>query len=448
MKRKLHPFLLTSIMLLMLAPTLFTACGDDDEKPKALPEVATAAVTGITPTTALGGGSITSDGNAAITASGLVYSSTNATPTTADEKTTLTATSGSFTSELTNLTSGTQYYVRAYATNSVGTGYGNTVKFATGNAAPAATRVTIAGTVQVPETLTASYTYSDAENDAESGTTIQWYIASDGTGTGETAIEDATELTYTLQPADEFKFIRVGVTPKAATGATVGTEVKSAFSGPVAEEPSTITSMYNGQEVTYGIIVSSTGRRWLDRNLGAPNAPTAFNDWANYGDLFQWGRGADGHQLTNRAATNGGHTSVNGTSSELSISDSPGHPYFILVTGTTDWRTPKNDNLWQGVDGINSPCPRGWRIPTKDEWLQEEIANRDDGFKKLKLTLGGSRTVLGTYLTTTSLGNYWSSSISDEGAQTLAVRFTLGSSSFTNSFGDRAMGMMCRCIKN
>ncbi len=96
----------------------------------ALPTVTTDAVSAITSTTATSGGDVTSDGGAAVTARGVCWS-TNPTPTTADSHTTDGTGTGTFTSSLTGLTAGTLYYVRAYATNSVGTAYGNQESFTT-----------------------------------------------------------------------------------------------------------------------------------------------------------------------------------------------------------------------------------------------------------------------------------------------------------------------------
>jgi hypothetical protein len=90
----------------------------------------TTDATSITQTSASSGGTISSDGGATITTSGVVWNTTG-TPTVADSKTTDGATSGTFVSSITGLTCNTTYYVRAYATNSVGTGYGNQVSFTT-----------------------------------------------------------------------------------------------------------------------------------------------------------------------------------------------------------------------------------------------------------------------------------------------------------------------------
>jgi sugar lactone lactonase YvrE len=96
----------------------------------------TATIINVTSTSAQSGGVITSLGNAAITANGVCYSATNTTPTTADSKTSDAIVSyviqyPPFTSSLTKLTPNTLYYLRAYATNSAGTGYGSVITFTT-----------------------------------------------------------------------------------------------------------------------------------------------------------------------------------------------------------------------------------------------------------------------------------------------------------------------------
>ena len=92
--------------------------------------VSTAAISKISTVTATCGGTISSNGGGAITESGVVWSTTP-NPTTADSKTTENATSGSYISNLSGLIAGTTYYVRAYATNSAGTSYGNQESFTT-----------------------------------------------------------------------------------------------------------------------------------------------------------------------------------------------------------------------------------------------------------------------------------------------------------------------------
>jgi len=92
---------------------------------------ATTAATSITSTTAISGGNITSDGGSPITARGVVWSTTSSPTIALTTKTTDAGTTGTFTSNLTGLTGGTLYYVRAYATNAANTVYGDQISFTT-----------------------------------------------------------------------------------------------------------------------------------------------------------------------------------------------------------------------------------------------------------------------------------------------------------------------------
>jgi uncharacterized protein (TIGR02145 family) len=92
--------------------------------------VTTTTVSNVTATSATTGGDVTQDGGTPVTARGVAYG-TSATPTTSGTITTDGTGTGVFTSTLTGLMPSTTYYVRAYATNSVGTAYGNEVSFTT-----------------------------------------------------------------------------------------------------------------------------------------------------------------------------------------------------------------------------------------------------------------------------------------------------------------------------
>ncbi|MCX6253841.1 MAG: hypothetical protein NTV31_05115, partial [Bacteroidia bacterium] len=100
-----------------------------------LPELTTTAATATTSNSATMGGNVTSDGGAAVTARGVCWNTATG-PTIANSKTTDGTGVGSFVSSLTGLTVGTTYYVRAYATNSAGTAYGNEVSFNTSAVTP------------------------------------------------------------------------------------------------------------------------------------------------------------------------------------------------------------------------------------------------------------------------------------------------------------------------
>ena len=175
----------------------------------------------------------------------------------------------------------------------------------------------------------------------------------------------------------------------------------------------------------------------MDRNLGASRVATSSTDSQGYGDLYQWGRGTDGHEK---------RTSQN--TSTLSSSDTPGHGRFII--GSSDWRSPQNNNLWQGVNGINNPCPEGFRIPTMAELTAEQASwssnNSAGAFASpLKLPLAGYRSYsYGTLSGIGSLGFYWSATVYGTYAQDLS--FDSGYAG-TYSFV-RAFGFSVRCLKD
>jgi hypothetical protein len=184
----------------------------------------------------------------------------------------------------------------------------------------------------------------------------------------------------------------------------------------------------------------NTGEIWMDRNLGASNVATSSTDANAYGDLFQWGRFADGHQCRNS-------TTITTTSS----SDDPGSGDFIQAGGgAMDWRVPQNDNLWQGVNGINNPCPIGFRIPTEVELNLERLTwngNNNAGafFSPLILPVAGLRQHnTGSLSQVGSLGLYWSSTVNGTESSTLGFD---GSNAGTDTFM-RAGGASVRCIKD
>ena len=114
------------------------------------PTISTTTVNNISAYTASTGGTISSNGNDAIQQSGVCYS-TSPNATISNSRTTDGSTSGSFTSQLSGLTPGTTYYVRAYATNAAGPGYGNETSFTT-------------STISIPtvSTILSTYGYNTA----------------------------------------------------------------------------------------------------------------------------------------------------------------------------------------------------------------------------------------------------------------------------------------------
>lgn len=148
----------------------------------------------------------------------------------------------------------------------------------------------------------------------------------------------------------------------------------------------------------------------MDRNLGASQVANSSSDSYAYGDLYQWGRGADSHQCRNSATT----------------------------------------SLWQSVNGANNPCPIGYRLPTETELDTERLSwttnNTVGAFDTpLKLTLSGRRLGSnGSLNNVGSSGHYWSSTVNISDTHFLYF----GSSNAEIFTSSRSLGFAVRCIKN
>lgn len=201
------------------------------------------------------------------------------------------------------------------------------------------------------------------------------------------------------------------------------------------------------------VVSTVTGRIWMDRNLGATQLATSATDAAAYGDLYQWGRGADGHQCRTPLTT----------TTTLSSTDQVGNSNFILSSGHVgnniapflDWRSPQNNTLWQGDNGTNNPCPSGFRLPTMTEF-NAEFAGITTNFitaayqSSLKLTIGGQRlsaiNQAGGLGFVGSRSAYWTSNTSS-GVSSSYMLYTDAVRTFDSSAG-RSAGASVRCIKN
>ena len=195
-------FIKTSVMIFLFLGiiTIMNSC--NKSKDATPPVLTTVIISGTTQTTSVSGGNITAENGATITARGVCWS-TSTNPTIADSKTTDGTGKGTFVSNLTGLTPGTVYYVKAYATNSAGTAYGNELTFT----ATAISLASITSTEVTAITATTAVSGGDITNDNGSdisakgvcwSTTADPTIAdshtSDGTGVGVFA-SDLTGLT-------------------------------------------------------------------------------------------------------------------------------------------------------------------------------------------------------------------------------------------------------------
>ena len=209
-----------------------------------------------------------------------------------------------------------------------------------------------------------------------------------------------------------------------------------------------------GQDgLPYGTVVGEDGNCWLDRNLGAKQVATANNNGTGYGDFYQWGRAYDGHQATTSSVVGeitlaaGNYWTPAGTP-KTGVA-SPYTTYF--ATSSSDWLPAKNDNLWQGVNGTNNPCPTGFRLPTQTEWAMESshfspYTSVGAFASALKLPLAGYRGYSSAGLNSQgSIGYYWSSS--PNGTNAFYLYFDSGGVTPSNT-NSRADGFSVRCLKN
>ena len=202
-----------------------------------------------------------------------------------------------------------------------------------------------------------------------------------------------------------------------------------------------VTFTYNGATVTYGTVIGANSKCWLDRNLGASQVATGITDINSYGDLYQWGRAADGHQsrTSNKTTTN--------ASTAVPSSGNLWDGLFIEENNSPkDWLTNQDNNLWQGASGTNNPCPSGYRLPTEAEWETERrswtSSNSAGAFgSSLKLPRGGYRFPnVGDF----AVGKYWSSTVSSTVSR--GLRFTDTQANIENQ--NRVNGLSIRCIKD
>ncbi|MCF8450344.1 MAG: hypothetical protein K9G49_10790, partial [Taibaiella sp.] len=221
------------------------------------PIVATSSISATGCTSATCGGNVTSAGGATVTARGVCWNTTGL-ATTADPHTTDGSGTGSFTSTLTGLTAGATYYVRSYATNTVGTSYGPEVTITMGSSpsvTASATNVSCNGGTNGTLTATASGTVTYAWSSGHTTATVS------GVGAG----------TYTVVVTSSCGSASAAVTvaePSALVASNTVTDVlcNGGSTGTVTVSASGGTTSYTGTGTTTGLAAGSYSYTVTDAN--------------------------------------------------------------------------------------------------------------------------------------------------------------------------------------
>ena len=347
--------------------------------PIVVPTLTTVAVTSITATTAISGGNITSDGNGAITAKGVCWALTTG-PTITNSLTTDSTGSASFVSNLSGLTSGVIYYVRAYATNSAGTAYGNEITFTTALFAPTNV-VAAAGNAQATVTFTAPG--GGAVVTGYTVTSTPGNITANGSASPitVTGLTNGTAYTFTViatnangnSPASTASN---SVTPSSVPGApTIGTATAGnaqtivAFTAPASNggspitgytvtsnpgnitgtgstSPITVTGLTNGTAYTFTVVATNANGNSLPSSAsnsvtpstvpGAPTVGTATEGNAQVTVTFTAPASNGGSAITGYTVTsNPGNITGSGSASPITVTGlTNGTAYTFTVIAT------------------------------------------------------------------------------------------------------------------
>ena len=390
------------------------------------PVLTTTAITSLTMNSAVSGGNVTSDGGGAVTARGVCWS-TSSNPTTAGNKTTNGTGTGSFASSITGLTPSTIYYVRAYATNSAGTAYGNELQFTTSSAV-----MPVLSTVAVTSiTLTTASSGGNITSDGGAAITekgVCWATTesptilnsktSDGSGTASFA----SSLTG-LTPGATYH-VRAYATNSAGTA--YGNDIQFSTTALVLATLTTVqvssittTSAVSGGTISSngGAPVTASGLCWskVSNPTTADNITTDGTASGTFGSTMTGLEMGTTYYVRAYATNSVGTGYGNQMTFSTRVSDIDGNTYGVVTIGTQVWMTENlrvttlssgtpvpnvTDNTawtalstmaysWYNNDAANKPvygalynwfavnegnlCPTGWHVPAETEFSTLEL---------------------------------------------------------------------------
>lgn len=361
------------------------------------PVLSTTVITGISKNSSVTGGKITNEGGSSVTACGVCWNVVN-NPTTSDNKTVDEMGTGTFISNLTGLLPGTNYYIRAYATNSYGTGYGDVLSFMTlqppGAVTTAANSVTtigasLRGTVNAysySTTVTFEYgmtvAYGSSKNadqnplTGNTGTTVSANIAGLTPGTTyhfRVCAVSSQGTTY----GDDQVFVTVPTTIEDSEGniyntITIGEQTW-------LKENLRVKHYRNGEEI---------GTTSIHQSISSESSPKY--QWSHKEALLEYGTfikllidGGIGGYTFAQAQQYGFITIPDRTNLEywatsLCISSIDTKTIQVIYNECTNPSTEFSQSYgrlytWYTITDNRNICPAGWHVSSDSDWKKLEM---------------------------------------------------------------------------
>lgn len=334
---------ISGLLLLFLCSNLFNSCQRVE-----VPTVTTAAITFVTESSAGCGGTVNNEGSSTTIVRGICWGKeTN--PLVSGNHTTDGSGLGSFHSYMSNLFASTKYYVRAYATNSDGTGYGNQISFNTS----APTRLAVLTTNEVVEIGSVAAVAGGNLIDDGGGTDepVSCWVGLCWSTSQNPTISDFITSTFVIGE-QSFSDVMTGLSPNTLyyVRAYATNEAGTSYGNRVSFKTLDGRIIFN-PDLTYNSVSDIDGniyktiqigaQAWMAENLKT----TKFNDGSPIpyiADATDWSQlSAPGYCWYNNDAES----------------------FKTVIGALYNWYT--TDVAGNGGKNV---CPSGWHVPTDPEW--------------------------------------------------------------------------------
>jgi len=387
--------------------------------------IATSSIANVTNTSATCGGDITNEGGTPVTARGICWSTNHSPTITLSTKTNNGAGTGPFASNLTGLTTGLTYYVRAYATNTLGTAYGNEVGFVATDQPTLATLTTLSAVGITTSSASCGGEITSEGNVAVTSRGICWGMNVNPTRTDNNIYIGTGPGTFTASitglAASTSYHVRAWATN--SVGTAYGNDISFTTAAIVPPPPPTVT------------ICSQV---WMTKNLDVTTYRNG-DPIPQVTDPVQWQNLTTGAwaYVNNDPATNGNYGKIYNW---YAVND----PRGLAPTG---WHIPSQTEYTTLNNCLGGDYTAGGKLktPGTSDWMAPNTgATNSSGFSGLP---GGRRLVSGAYSMFGTWGFLWTStSQSATQASSFYLAYSSSGSSFINY--DNKEGGTVRCVKD